>query len=168
VCTVSAYASIDIFIGVQYIVPQAVANSSVGCPVASTSTPQRSLPRSTPLCATLGFQLLEPPASLQLESDREQQFVLRAPGMWQVLHDMHCLFACILPFTMRPFMLRRNAVQNITRDCAHYSLFLFNSSTRIEVIELSLHACLEAVDKIAVPCCQCACSFGLWICRETR
>lgn len=30
--------------------------------------------------------MLEPPVSLQLEADREQEFTLRAPGMSQVLH----------------------------------------------------------------------------------
>lgn len=91
----------------QYVLPEAIVNSCVGCPVASTETPQCSLPQSTPLCATIGAQLLEPPPSLQLEADREQQFLLRAPGMSQV--------CCHLTSKYNEFLLSLDAEQHTIR-----------------------------------------------------
>lgn len=68
----------------QYVLPPAVLNSSQGCPVVSTCTPQSALPAASATWLRRGAQLVTPEAGEQLEADRMQTFALRVPGAHEV------------------------------------------------------------------------------------
>lgn len=68
----------------QYVLPDAVENSSQGCPVVCVDTPQRALPAVSATWWRLGAQLAAPEPAQQLEADRTQIFALRVPGACEV------------------------------------------------------------------------------------
>lgn len=74
----------------QYVLPEAVQNSSQGCPVVCAETPQSALPAASAAWCRLGAHLAAPEPGEQLEADRTQVFALRVPGAHEVALVPRC------------------------------------------------------------------------------